>query len=253
MYVFIIVVAFILISAWFGVSMIKRDRGEREPIGALWLALGFGTVGAVVAGYLEKWLLPPIDTFRTLGDAAMVALAVGAIEELCKSVPLIAYIYRKRYFNEHTDGVIYFALAGIGFGLPENILYTLQFGTKAGLARIILTPLFHAATTGLVGYVVIKVKLDRISKSRLIMTFVSVAVIHGLYDFGAFSGLPVFILLSVVITLALTINLFVLFTRAQHLDQQQGLSVVGHNSFCRSCGHPNPNHNLYCSQCGKRA
>jgi predicted amidophosphoribosyltransferase len=41
--------------------------------------------------------------------------------------------------------------------------------------------------------------------------------------------------------------------RATDLDQESGLSAVGHNTFCRSCGQPNPKHNLYCTRCGQYA
>jgi hypothetical protein len=60
-------------------------------------------------------------------------------------------------------------------------------------------------------------------------------------------------LLSIMITIALGVGLFLLFLHARTLDQAKGLSVVGHNAFCRSCGQPNPDHSLYCSSCGKRA
>ena len=78
-------------------------------------------------------------------------------------------------------------------------------------------------------------------------------LLHGFYDFGLISGVTLFGILSITITLALSILLFVFYARATELDQREGLSAVGHNGFCRSCGRPNPEHKLYCSQCGKRA
>jgi RsiW-degrading membrane proteinase PrsW (M82 family) len=183
----------------------------------------------------------------------VAATTVGVIEELCKFLPLAVFLYRKRYFNEHTDGIIYFALAGLGFGLPENILYTLQYGTQAGIGRIILTPFFHAAITALVGYFLIKGKLARKSLLSCILALVAAMLLHALYDFGLVSGRATFSLMSVGVTLSLSGALFVLFVRATERDQDRGLSAVGHNAYCRSCGAPNPRRHLYCTRCGKNA
>lgn len=249
-----IILIFLLLTIVFICYLVTHDHGEREPSKALWRAFFLGTVGLVIAGVLEYALLPdPQRQVHTMGGLLAVSLGIGLIEELSKCLPLIVLLYRKRFFNEHTDGVIYFALAGMGFGLPENILYTLQFGAGAGFVRLILTPLFHAATTGLIGYMLAKVKLNGLPKYKVGLTIVFVAVIHGLYDFGLYSDVAALQVLAVVITVAMSVNLFVLYHKATLLDQQRGLSVVGNNAFCRTCGHPNPEHKLYCSECGKHA
>jgi RsiW-degrading membrane proteinase PrsW (M82 family) len=175
------------------------------------------------------------------------------IEEACKFVPLAIFLRHKRYFNEHTDGIIYFVLAGLGFGLPENILYTLQYGAGVGAGRIVLTPFFHAATTGMVGYFYAKYRLGGTRQITVWLALIAAMVLHGLYDFGLTSGHQVYAALSVCITLSMSIGLFVFYMKATDLDREQGLSVVGNNSFCRSCGFPNPKHGLYCVHCGNHA
>jgi RsiW-degrading membrane proteinase PrsW (M82 family) len=253
-FLYLVIVTFLAIAGSFALYLVKRDKGEREPVGALWKAFGLGVLGLVAAAFIEYRLLPdPSIVVLTLPKLAAVSLGIGAIEELVKSLPLALLLYRKRYFNEHTDGVIYFALVGLGFGLPENILYTLQEGPKTGLGRVILTPLFHAATTAIIGYALARVKIDHVSKWRFVGAVLAAIFLHGLYDFGLFSHSGLLTLLSIAVTAALTVGVFALFMRSKHLDEQQGLSVVGHNSFCRSCGHPNPKHNLYCTHCGNRA
>ncbi|MCA9327267.1 PrsW family intramembrane metalloprotease [Candidatus Saccharibacteria bacterium] len=235
--------------------LLAKDRGEREPAGALWIALGFGFLAVIGAAFLESALLPE-DILTSSGVTASNAgsmLLVGIIEESLKFVPLAFYIYRKRYFNEHTDGILYFALAGIGFGLPENILYTVGLGTGAGIGRLILTPFFHAATTAIPGYYLAKTKVEHRSMKSVFVAFGAVLLLHALYDFGLASGLAILVIVSLVITLLLSINLFRLGAIAKADDQAMGLSVVGTNTFCRSCGYPNPEHKLYCQHCGKHA
>lgn len=255
MLLFIVLVCLIAISvglAWF---LITHDRGEKEPVNALWLAVGMGFVGSFGAVALELLLLPDklMAPHAALAGMFIATLGVGIIEEGCKFIPLARIIYSKRYFNEHTDGVIYFALAGLGFGLPENLLYTLQFGAGAGIGRIFLTPFFHAATTGMVGYFLAKRKLAGKSGSGIWLPLVGAMILHGVYDFGLMSGVVALAILSVLITISMSALLFILFQKATQKDQDRGLSVVGNNSFCRSCGAPNPQGNLYCSRCGKNA
>ncbi len=255
MLVFILLLIFIGFAvglAWF---LISNDHGEKEPISMLWVASALGLAGGLFAGFLEGLMLSPANLMPGTPRVTLLVatLAVGIIEEACKFVPLALLIFKKRYFNEHTDGVIYFALAGLGFGLSENILYTLQFGSKAGMVRIFLTPLFHAATTAMVGYFLAKRKIARKSPFGVCIPLAIVMILHGFYDFGLLSGSGVYAAGSLLITLCISSGLFVLFLLANGQDQNKGLSVVGRNTFCRSCGFANFHHHLYCTHCGNNA
>lgn len=255
MLLFIILIAFIIVAAGLAWYFVYTDRGAKEPIGALWVAFGLGFLGAIAATVIEGFVIGEHDltSSQSIQNALLVALAIGVIEEACKFLPVTLFIYRKPYFNEHTDGVVYFALAGLGFGLPENILYTVQYGATTGVGRLLMTPLFHAATTGIIGYFLIKRKLHTGSTLAVVVSMFAVMLLHALYDFGLTSGITLYIMMSVLIALGLSASLFIVYWRAKMLDERMGLSSVGHNSFCRSCGKPNANHNLYCTSCGQRA
>ncbi|MEK7599686.1 MAG: PrsW family glutamic-type intramembrane protease [Patescibacteria group bacterium] len=255
MLLFILVVIFISIAiglAWF---LIAHDRGEKEPIAALWMAVGFGIAGGLIAALLESKLIAmdKLTTGAPNSTILMAAMTVGIIEEACKFLPLAFVIYKRKFFNEHTDGVIYFALVGLGCGVPENIMYTMEFGTKAGMIRVLLTPFFHAATTGIVGYFLIKRKLAGKSPWGVAFPLVGVMILHGLYDYGLVAGGLLHTSGALLITLGMSAGLFVVYMKATSLDQDRGLSAVGNNTFCRSCGYPNPKRHLYCTHCGKNA
>lgn len=251
----LILLAFVCIAAALAWFLISQDHGKKEPILALWFAFGMGAVGALAAYFIEnKFISASNLTVGTPKLTLLIAsMTVAIIEESCKFLPLAALIYGRRFFNEHVDGVIYFALAGLGFGLPENILYTLQGGTQTGLTRLFLTPVFHASITGMIGYFLAKKKLGGRSPLMVVIPFIGAVILHGVYDFGLLSGVSIYNILSITITLCLTGNLFFLFFRAIDHDQDLGLGIVGHNSYCRSCGWPNPHHHLYCVHCGKNA
>jgi RsiW-degrading membrane proteinase PrsW (M82 family) len=255
MLLFALILTFIAISAGLAWFLIHNDRGEKEPVDALWLAVGMGIAGALLASFIEGRLINTDNLLTGMPHSTVLTTAMGVaiIEETCKFLPLAIYIYRQRYFNEHTDGVIYFALAGLGFGLPENILYTLQYGSKTGLIRLVLTPLFHAAITGMVGYFLIKRKLSGKNVVGIAIPLLAAVVLHGLYDFGLAVGTGLYALGGLLITLGVSAGLFVLFLKATERDQDLGISSAGHNGFCRACGWANPRHNLYCVHCGKNA
>jgi RsiW-degrading membrane proteinase PrsW (M82 family) len=238
--------------AWF---LIAHDHGQKEPVIMLWAAAGLGLSGALLAGLLESHVVQPANLLPGTPTTALLltTLSIGVIEEVCKFVPLALVLYRRRYFNEHTDGVIYFALAGLGFGLPENLLYTVQFGTKTGLLRVFMTPLFHAATTGMVGYYLAKRKLAGKPVLGICLPLAAAIGLHALYDFGLAAGSMLYAAGALTITLATSAGLFLLFLRATEHDQDEGLSPTGHNNFCRTCGLANPHHYLYCTHCGKNA
>ncbi|MEO8785252.1 MAG: PrsW family glutamic-type intramembrane protease [Candidatus Saccharimonadales bacterium] len=245
------------LMAWY---LISHDRGAKEPVSGLWIAVGFGVLAAAVAGVAESIIIPghylSHPSSGTPLQLLAVAMAIGVVEESFKFIPLALYLYHKSFFNEHTDGIIYFALAGLGFGLPENILYAFSFGAKSGLMRVIMTPIFHSTTTALVGYFLIRAKLGHRKPIALVSTALLAAIfLHGLYDFGLLVAgqIPLFALLSVILTGALTICFFWLYKKATQQDQALGISSQGANDFCRHCGTANPEHNLYCSHCGKHA
>ncbi|MFO0781831.1 MAG: PrsW family glutamic-type intramembrane protease [Candidatus Saccharimonadales bacterium] len=255
MLLFALILSFVAVSVGLVWFLLAHDHGEKEPIGMLWMAVFLGALGGFAAMLLERWIIDAKDLLPgvSIATLATAALCIGVIEEACKFGPLALVIYHKRYFNEHTDGIIYFALAGLGFGLPENVLYTMQYGPKTGVLRMFLTPLFHAGLTAIVGYFLVKRKLAGKSPWGILPVLGAAMAVHGLYDFGLISGIPFMAGVSVLITLLITATMFALYVRATELDQEMGLSAVGHNAYCRSCGHPNPKHHLYCTKCGKNA
>lgn len=233
----------------------SKDRGSHEPTGALWGAAGFGVLAIALAVPLEIFLVHSDPSSGPTGITAVAfrdAMMIGLIEEACKFLPLAFFIYKRSYFNEHTDGVLYFAIAGLGFGLPENLAYSLDGGIVTGLVRLILTPYFHAATTACIGYFLIRKKLSKQSVLPVSLAFLGMIVLHGLYDFGLFTGIATYAIASVVITLSLTGCLFWLTHRAMRLDQRMGLAAVGDNRYCRSCGRANPKQFLFCIFCGNK-
>ncbi len=120
-------VAFLSVIWW-------MDRYDREPIWMvlltfLWGALGGAglslvgntslhlLIGAVLGTQSAEWMGP--------------VLVAPLIEEPTKAVILLV-VALSRHFDNTTDGFVYGAAAGLGFGMTENFLYFYQAAQVAG-------------------------------------------------------------------------------------------------------------------------
>jgi len=254
-------IAFAVAVYLFILFIIKRDRGHKEPIEALFAAMGFGILAVFLAMILNGILIPKevIDAIGTNNSQHIPtttllasAIGIGFIEESVKCIPLAFFIYKKRYFDELTDGIIYFGIVGLTFGIIEDILYSIEYGGAVGLFRIIISPYLHASFTILFGMCLIQRKVLKRSWMLVVGGYLAAILAHGFFDFFVFIG-GLGLLLMFALTVTLNILLFVFFRRSQLLDERRGESAIGINKFCRHCGKPNPERLLYCSFCGKHS
>jgi RsiW-degrading membrane proteinase PrsW (M82 family) len=266
---YFVILAFIAIASALVWYLLKHDHGRKLPVATLWYACGFGVLALVLVTIAESQVLPkhfvehPTD-YRILTQLGFF-LVVGFVEEAAKFVPLAFFIYKKPYFQEHTDGCIYFAICGLTFGLAENIIYTITMGTGVGIARLILTPFFHAATTSILGYYLVNQKLRPDKRYLFVLAAILVPLMHGMYDFGLGAGIAQLQVLSLMLTLLLTLGLFLYFMEANVLDRAafaripmgymplaKQVAVRPPEHFCTGCGRSNSKHQPYCEYCGRK-
>jgi RsiW-degrading membrane proteinase PrsW (M82 family) len=257
---YLVILAFIALALSLVWYLLWHDHGRRLPIEALWLACGFGCIAMLLATLAESQIIPPTFLRFPLGfplhERVGYFLSIGFIEEMAKFLPLALYLYRKSYFREHVDGVIYFAVCGLTFGLGENILYTLTYGTQVGMTRLLLTPFLHAATTAILGYYLVNRKfVGRSATWRLALALLAVPLLHSLYDFGVGSEQPYLQVLSLLVTLGLTQALFLYFIEANVRDRLLWVPALTRHyhpadRFCTACGQANNHQGNYCEACG---
>ncbi len=249
---------FVLVIFIFIKSIIKKDRGHKEPLGALFTAMGFGFLAVILAFILDDLFVPKaIEEGLNAGkniemsfNLLQASLMIAVVEEGVKAIPLALFIFKRKYFDELTDGVIYFGITALTFGMIENIGYGLSYGIGTGIFRIIFLPYLHAGFTILFGISLAYKKV--LNKSWLVVVagFASAVLVHTIYDFFAFAG-GLGMLVVLIITVGLNLMLFILFKKAQKGDEARGQSAIGINKFCKQCGKSNPKQLLYCSFCGK--
>jgi RsiW-degrading membrane proteinase PrsW (M82 family) len=241
---------------------LRNGRGRREPKKALLEAAGLGAAGMIAAGILEAVFAgSKVNAnmhFLAHGAGAVwpavwLFLLVGTIEELVKLLPLTWFVYRRPYFSEHTDGIIYFGFAGLAFGLLENIMYTVTFGAGTGLGRLVMTPYFHASLTGIAGFYIASRKIRHIPMTQVVGAIGVLILLHALYDFCLESGNPLLVLVALQVTGVLVVGLFWFLHLARSLDEKLGLAATHIDKFCPHCGRPNTNRSRYCEHCGQLA
>ncbi|MCS7173664.1 MAG: PrsW family intramembrane metalloprotease [Armatimonadetes bacterium] len=139
------------------------DRHEKEPGWLLLAAFFWGSTVSILLALVfnELWrailqaVLGPLWALRIT-----VGLVAPLVEETAKGVALLGMAaFLRQEFDNLTDGLVYGALVGLGFGVAENVLYlgrAFAAGGFAGLTvlfllRVILLGLMHSVWTGCTG------------------------------------------------------------------------------------------------------
>ena len=145
------------------------DRYDREPIPMVLATFGWGAVGAVGLAMIGSTLLtvgavPAVAALasatsvdpESLLSALSATLFAPVVEEPAKALILIPIVF-SRHFDNMTDGFVYGAAAGLGFGMTENFLYFVSvsgdveqwIGTV--FIRTFYSAVMHATATAAVG------------------------------------------------------------------------------------------------------
>jgi RsiW-degrading membrane proteinase PrsW (M82 family) len=160
---------------------------HREPKRPLWGTFGRGVLAVVpvllIAGPLNAFFVDHIvgPYRRSLGEAFLLA---AIPEELFKFEVLRRYVLRHRAFNEPMDGIVYGAVASLGFATLENVCYTIHGGLGTALLRAVTAVPGHAFLGAIMGYYVGQWRFGDPSARRANLTRALVwpIVLHGVYD-----------------------------------------------------------------------
>lgn len=129
------------------------DRYEREPFWLLLLNFFWGATGAIVLGIIGSIIfqIPLNEVIRSVADDREILDLSGAVitaplvEESTKGVFLLLMSLSKR-FDGGVDGAVLGGAIGLGFGMTENFMYFLSYGTTPAswLMLVIIRTLFSA-------------------------------------------------------------------------------------------------------------
>ncbi len=178
------------------------DRHEKEPRGLLILVFFWGMVPALIAAIVTQSVLD-IPTSWILAEGSLASELVGSslwaplTEELAKGLGVFfVLVLAHREIDSLLDGIIYGAMAGLGFAFSENLLYFGAALAEEGwggwvfvvLLRTIPFGLNHALFTGLVGAGLGAAALSAQTGIKLLAPLAGLAAgiaAHGIHNLGA--------------------------------------------------------------------
>jgi RsiW-degrading membrane proteinase PrsW (M82 family) len=215
----------------FAIWIRNTEKYHKEKWRSIFLCFFWGATIAVVAAIILEYILnfsiiPSIQRQEILPLISVVIIAPFA-EELTKPLALRLKTVKKE-LSELEDGLIYGAVAGLGFSATENFLYGWSFGLELlteGLFFFLIFMairsfggcLLHASATAWTGYGYGKTIMRHTSILRVLPYFIFAIFIHAFYNFvlsynliGATTGLFIaltFTAISIQIVRKLIINL----------------------------------------------
>jgi len=185
----------------------NRERWIPIIVCFLWGATVAVAASIILEIGLEISITTSFDSANFIGLSTAIFIA-PFVEELVKPFALSTKTV-KNEIDELEDGLIYGAVAGLGFSATENLFYGYSFlseGLVVFLILIIIRSfggcLLHASATALTGYGYGRTIINKTSKIRIIPYFVIAVLAHSLFNFlvsydifGALSGLFLALLL----------------------------------------------------------
>ena len=184
----------------------NTERYHREPWGPLLLSFIWGATIAIIASLIlgvvfEVSLATSFHDYTSYSFFAAIVIA-PFVEEFTKPLALGLRTVR-REIDELEDGLIYGAVAGLGFSATENLFYGMGFLSEGMVYFIILISmrsfggcLLHASASALTGYGYGKTLMKHASLIRVLPYFILAILIHSFYNFlvsfqmiGIFAGL----------------------------------------------------------------
>ncbi|MEF8848049.1 MAG: PrsW family intramembrane metalloprotease [Candidatus Thermoplasmatota archaeon] len=184
----------------------NTEKYNREKWRTIFLCFLWGSTIAIIASLiLELFLVDYFAlSFKQMGllNISTAVIVAPFAEELTKPLILSSNSIKKE-LDELEDGLIYGAVAGLGFSATENLFYGYDFLSKGIVVFLILMAarsfgacLLHASATAWTGYGYGKIVMNKTSLIRVLPYFVLAIFIHSFYNFllsyefiGAFIGL----------------------------------------------------------------
>ena len=185
-----------------------RDRYEKEPLSMLMKTFVAGFFAVTPAALIETMLIGmlPEGSTQIRHVALNNVIFVGLTEELIKFFCVYWIVYHTPDFNEPFDGIVYSAMAAMGFATAENLLYVIDGGVQVALMRMFTAVPAHATFGIMMGYFVGLSKFRNHHVPFLILGIAVATVFHGLYDLCLSINDIELIALGALVSLALGIR-----------------------------------------------
>jgi len=251
----VVAIAPIVFMAWF---VYTRDRYEPEPRRLILRTFLVGAVLVVPVAFAEmigSFILPPSDDPVTLVLHFLIVVAL--VEESAKYVAVRVSAYGTREFNEPMDGLVYGAIAALGFAAPENLIYVLSRGLTTGIIRAILSVPGHVLWGAIIGYYLARQKFGA-SRSSALQGLSYAVILHAVFDLSLVAMDPIAGITIAMLDVAIGWLVFFRFTKSALAASpyRHGLATSPVSDkpvkYCINCGSTLMPDDRYCRSCGTR-
>jgi RsiW-degrading membrane proteinase PrsW (M82 family) len=176
------------------------DRYEKEPWWLLATAFVWGALPAVALSAVAELILDIPLSVLGQGLAYEVAgssLIAPVVEECAKGLIVLGIFFvTRREMDSVLDGIVYGAMAGLGFALTENFFYFLGSLQEGGWStwamvvfiRAVVFGLNHAFFTGITGAAVGFARLSVNALGRFVVPWLGLmgaVIFHSVHNFGS--------------------------------------------------------------------
>lgn len=185
----------------------RSDKYEKEAKTPLLICFLLGVVSAFPALKLEELGdRAGIDEFGGFWMLILLSFIVIALsEELVKFMVLFFYPFRKKFFNEPFDGIVYSVVIAMGFATIENMIYADLFGRETTILRAFTAVPAHAIFGVVMGYFIGIARFDSKNRLRYLAYGLGSAIfLHGIYDFFILQQYYEWLMLFATFTLLLS-------------------------------------------------
>ncbi len=174
-----------------------EDPTRREPLELLAITFLLAILFASFAALVNTAFSPAFEFLGVVGLPLFFFLVVAPIEETVKWLAIRVHAYRDSSFDAVVDGVVYGAVAGLGFAAIENSIYIINVylqtagagvGTQVDSAvdtaylRAVVGP-GHVIYSAFAGYYLGLAKFNPDNRGPIVVKgLVIAAFIHGLYN-----------------------------------------------------------------------
>ena len=171
----------------------NTEKFNREKIIPIVLCFLWGASISVIAAIILEIILG-ISIAISISDVNQISFITVVViapiaEELTKPLALSMRIVKKE-IDELEDGLIYGAIAGLGFSATENLIYGYSFLSEGLLYFFVLIImrsfggcLLHASATAWTGYGYGKTVMKHTKLIRVAPYFIIAIFVHGFYNF----------------------------------------------------------------------
>lgn len=171
----------------FALAIYFADRYDKEPLKYLLLVFFLGCVMTLPALVLERVLLMLNSWTGIAGIFYKSFVVIAIVEESLKWIIVYKVVYKKPFFDEPLDGIIYSAFVALGFASIENVIYVVfrySHVPDIALYRAVISVPAHCLYAITMGYYL---GLSKFSKKRtkllLSKSFFMPIIYHGFFDF----------------------------------------------------------------------